>query len=94
MRRLLPGSHVHRPSPPCWSPSPPWLGFAGDATTHPLAMLTARAPAWRGQVLDGIIDKILGDMGTNLHNMKIVGSASIADRIAAASTPQTPSKTK
>jgi len=46
------------------------------------------------QVLDGIIDKILGDMGTNLHNMKIVGSASIADRIAAASTPQTPSKTK
>jgi len=46
------------------------------------------------QVLDGLIDKILGDLGTQMHNMKIVGHAPIEERMEATKSSQNPSKTK
>jgi len=36
------------------------------------------------QVVNGLIDKILGDMGTQSYDMKIVGNASIETRLKAA----------
>ena len=36
------------------------------------------------QLLDGLIDKILGSMGTNVYDMKIVGRAPIEKRLKAA----------